>query len=351
MSQLIKIEDAVKGAMMEAYKVNVFSASKLDAEKNFAIQLLYKNELATKTAQNNPVSVQNAIINLAAIGISLNPATKHAYLVPRDNAICLDISYMGLMHLAQEIGSIMWGQAKVVYANDSYENQGVDKAPLHKFNSFGDRGQKIGVYCTVKLPCGDYLTEEMSAEQIEQVRNTSKSKNSSYSPWNTFEEEMWRKTVVKRASKYWPKSSSRLDAAIHTLNEHEGIVESVISDEWLSVKDKMLSLAESGTDIELSGFIDAHMVDFSEPNNNELVNWLHSQWPKGSKTRNAARIREGRNQINLYIDIFKRNEESEIKESLEEMSDLEVRVVLKEMTRRSLDTQMVKDYYIELKQA
>jgi recombination protein RecT len=35
-------------------------------------------------------------------------------------------------------------------------------------------------------------------------------------------EEMARKTIVKRASKYWPKAQ-RLDNAIHLLNEDEGM--------------------------------------------------------------------------------------------------------------------------------
>jgi len=33
---------------------------------------------------------------------------------------------------------------------------------------------------------------------------------------------MARKTIVKRASKYWPRAD-RLDTAIHTLNEEEGV--------------------------------------------------------------------------------------------------------------------------------
>jgi recombination protein RecT len=37
---------------------------------------------------------------VAAIGITLNPASKLAYLVPRDGMVCLDISYMGLLHRA-----------------------------------------------------------------------------------------------------------------------------------------------------------------------------------------------------------------------------------------------------------
>ena len=70
-------------------------------ESQFAMQIFQKNDFLTKTAIGNPVSAQNAIINVAAIGITLNPASKLAYLVPRDGMVCLDISYMGLLHLAQ----------------------------------------------------------------------------------------------------------------------------------------------------------------------------------------------------------------------------------------------------------
>ena len=146
-------------------------------ESQFAMQLFQKNDFLTKTAMNNPVSAQNAIINVAAIGITLNPASKLAYLVPRDGMVCLDISYMGLLHLAQATGSIKWGQCKLVYSNDTYESNGLDTAPTHKYNAFGDRGAVVGGYCTVKTPDGDYLTEEMSLAEIRATEPTSKAKN------------------------------------------------------------------------------------------------------------------------------------------------------------------------------
>lgn len=191
-------------------------------ESQFAIQYFQKNDFLAKTALSNPTSAQNAIINVAAIGITLNPASKLAYLVPRDGMVCLDISYMGLLHIAMESGVISWGQAKLVHANDTYESNGLDKAPTHKYNAFGDRGDIVGVYCTVKTPAGDYLTEEMSLAEIEAVRKTSKAAFSDKGPWVNHWNEMARKTVVKRASKYWPKAS-RLDSAIHVLNEEEGV--------------------------------------------------------------------------------------------------------------------------------
>lgn len=188
-------------------------------ESQFAIQAFQKNDFLAKTAMSNPTSAQNAIINVAAIGITLNPAAKLAYLVPRDGGVHLDISYMGLLHLAQVSGAIQWGQCKLVHANDTYESNGLDKAPTHKYNAFGERGSVVGGYCTVKTQQGDYLTDEMSLAEIKQVENTSKAKNG---PWKNWWEEMARKTIVKRAAKYWPRVE-RVDNAIHHLNDDEGI--------------------------------------------------------------------------------------------------------------------------------
>ncbi|MEB5837066.1 recombinase RecT [Pantoea dispersa] len=194
-------------------------------ESQFAIQQFQKNDFLAKTAISNPISAQNAIINVAAIGISLNPASKLAYLVPRDGMICLDISYMGLLHIAQAAGVIKWGQCKLVHASDTYETNGLDKAPTHKYNAFvtpEERGAVIGGYCTVKTADGDYLTEEMSLAEIEDIRKVSKAGTSPKGPWVNFWSEMARKTIVKRASKYWPRAD-RLDNATVMLNETEGV--------------------------------------------------------------------------------------------------------------------------------
>ena len=56
-------------------------------EQQFAIQAFQKNGYLAKVAMGNPSSAQNAIINVAAIGITLNPAAKLAYLVPRDGGV------------------------------------------------------------------------------------------------------------------------------------------------------------------------------------------------------------------------------------------------------------------------
>lgn len=206
---------------------NVLTDEKIVWEKEcqFAMQRLQANEFLNKAAWANQQSLQNAIINVASVGISLNPVLKHAYLVPRkvdgSMTVCLDISYMGLLHLAMQSGSIMWGQAKLVYAKDKYVNTGVDTKPIHEQDTFGDKGAIVGVYCTVKLPSGDYLTEEMDITTLNKIKDASVAAKG---PWKTWPEEMMRKAVVKRGSKYWPKVGDRLARAIDVLNEHEGNV-------------------------------------------------------------------------------------------------------------------------------
>ena len=196
-----------------------------ETESQFAIQLFQANDYLANVALQNQTSAQNAIINVAAIGISLNPALKLAYLVPRKinklQAVCLDISYMGLLHLAMETGSIRWGQAVVVYSGDKFKLTGLGNMPIHEHDPFSDRGDAVGVYCTVKTSDGDYLTECMGIDDVNKIRARSESFKKGYGPWVSDYGEMVRKTVIKRAYKYWPKVE-RLSNAIEYLNTQNG---------------------------------------------------------------------------------------------------------------------------------
>lgn len=209
-----------------------------EREAGFAIQVLSGNEYSQRVALNNRQSVVDAIINVASIGISLNPAKKQAYLVPRKDKICLDISYMGLMDLAQATGSVKWAQAALVYSSDSFTLNGLDKPPTHVFNPFAkDRGDVVGVYCVVKTIDGDYLTHTMTYDECIAIRDRSEAwkswvakKARTPGPWGTDEGEMVKKTCVKQASKYWP-TTDRIDSAIHHLNTENGEGLAVIEEE------------------------------------------------------------------------------------------------------------------------
>lgn len=219
------VQSAITAVSSNFERVSVDRSISFDREAGFALQILQGNDYIMKKARNNPRSLQSAITNVSAIGISLNPASKQAYLVPRGDAICLDISYMGMMHLAQISGAIQWGQARIVRKNDQFELNAINEAPTHKYTPFAtqeERGAIVGAYVVVKTDTGDYLTHTMSIEAINKIKDRSESvKSGKSSPWVTDFEEMAKKTVVKQAHKYWPRRE-RLDNAIHYMDTDGG---------------------------------------------------------------------------------------------------------------------------------
>jgi len=213
-----KAEIMLREQKQEFLAQAVDTGIKYDVELGFALQQLSGNEYAMKIATANPDSLKMAFMNCARIGLSLNPASQLAYLVPRDGKICFDISYMGFMHLAQVSGAIQWGQAELVHEKDTFTRQGIDKAPIHQYNDFDtDRGKIIGVYCVVKTDTGDFLTHTMTIAEVNKIKELAKTKNI----WIKHEKEMIKKTCVKQARKYWPRRE-RLDNAVHYMNTDGG---------------------------------------------------------------------------------------------------------------------------------
>lgn len=186
-------------------------------ESQFAIQALQKNDVLAKCQVH---SVQNAVINVAAIGLTLNPALGYAYLVPEKGECNLKVSFKGLLKIATDSGSIKWVKAEIVKANDKFTYKGPCELPLHEMNPFGDRGATVGVYCVAKTCEGDYLVDVMSAAEIAKIRKAAKQDY----VWTAWPDEMAKKAIIKRASKQWPKTDTddRLDRAVAVVNDSEG---------------------------------------------------------------------------------------------------------------------------------
>lgn len=223
MSNLTVLTDEIY-AIRDTFQARLSNKSlSFEVEAGFAVQQLEANDYLLSVALGNRQSVINAVTNVAAIGISLNPARKQAYLVPRDKKVCLDISYIGLVDLATQSGSIVWAKAELVYESDEFQMGEPGTMPTHKFNPFAkDRGAGIGAYVVVKTPTGEYLCDAMSIDEINAIRDRSSAwkawvDKKKSCPWVTDPGEMAKKTVIKRASKMWPKND-RLNMAIQHLN-------------------------------------------------------------------------------------------------------------------------------------
>lgn len=219
--QLAPYQEAIQRSKERFAKVAAQTVN-YDRESVFAMQALMKTDFAMQTANKNPQSVHMAMINVASTGLTLNPANGYAYLVPRDRAIHLDISYKGLIKIATDTGSIEWARADVVYETDSFAYHGPAALPEHSANPFKkERGEIVGVYCIAKTHSGDILTEVMDRAEIDKIRSKSMAKSG---PWFDWFVQMCKKAVIKRASKTWPYTdqSSRIDQAIDIANVSEG---------------------------------------------------------------------------------------------------------------------------------
>lgn len=269
-----------------------------EREAGFAIQQLSRNKFTMDCAMNNRQSVYDAMVNVAAIGRSLNPATKEAYLVPRDGRICLDVSYIGLLATAVDSGSILWGQARLVHESDTFALNGFDKVPTHTYNPFSkDRGPIVGTYVVVKTAHGDFLTDTMTLDEAYAIRDRSAAwKASKSGPWKTDEGEMIKKTVVKRASKMWPKSE-RLDNTIHLLNTENGEGLAVLADEKKDLQIKGPTIPSRPTNSDLD--IPAQRMQIIEAVANNVIDLFNSDDVIGAYGE-AIGISDGDENIALF---------------------------------------------------
>lgn len=202
----------------------IHNAVNYEREASYALQILNENSYVATCAMSNQDSFKRAIINIAATGLSLDPVKKFAYLVPRKNKVCLDISYVGMIHLAIQTGGIKWAQAELVYENDQFVFMGVGHEPVHKFDPFSDdRGKFRGGYVVAKTTTDEFIVTMMSEKELNGIRERSEAYKKNIGPWITDRDEMYKKTVIKRAYKMWPKTSSpaqdRLDKAIDVSND------------------------------------------------------------------------------------------------------------------------------------
>lgn len=175
-------------------------------------------------------SLLKACIQASELGLSLNPTlgegdilqvwdnrskTYNAQFRPR---------YMGLMKLARQSGMIAKIEAEIVREKDEFLIQKGDEPKLEHRIKLGNRGEKIGAYCIWTLKDGTKQFEVMDREQINAIRERSSARTKEgkmVGPWATDEDEMWRKTVVRRASKYMPRSTDAFVNAVTLDNLHE----------------------------------------------------------------------------------------------------------------------------------
>lgn len=183
-------------------------------------------------------SVLKATMESAQLGIFPGHLGE-GYLIPyKDNrkgtVECqFQIGYRGMIKLARNSGKVQEVYAVPVYANDPFKIfLGTEQRIEHEMAE-GDRGAFIGVYGVAKFVGGGSQFDYMTKKEVDAIWARSKAKDNG--PWKTDYIEMAKKTVIKRASKYWPLASEiaeafEADAARWSENEKGIDVGSILID-------------------------------------------------------------------------------------------------------------------------
>lgn len=161
-------------------------------------------KLATCTKE----SLLASLMDCSALG--LEPDGRKAHLIPYGDKCTLIVDYKGLVDLARRSGEIADIHADIVCANDEFEYAfGSDSKLVHK-PSLEDRGAVIAAYSFVRLKDGSSSFEVMNVQEIDAIRKRSKAAQAG--PWVTDWNEMAKKTVFRRHSKWLPLSAEFQEA-------------------------------------------------------------------------------------------------------------------------------------------
>jgi recombination protein RecT len=153
-----------------------------------------------------------SILQAGQLGLEPTGVLGSAYLVKYGNRAQLIIGYRGLIDLARRSGQILSIEAHAVHAKDKFTCWfGLDPVLKHEPCWDDDPGALTHVYAVAKLRDGGSQFDVMSKAQVDKIKATSKS--GSRGPWVDHYEEMAKKTVIRRISKYLPLTVEMQTAA------------------------------------------------------------------------------------------------------------------------------------------
>lgn len=255
-----------------------------------------------KLAKATPISLRNAILNIAKTGISISPLEGLAHLECRSintetdrkktpvyrNDAALKIGYKGMITSLVDCGAVNWMRADVVRQGDVFEYRGPAAMPVIKVaDPFGaQRVEVVGSYAIAELPSGQIMCEIMRMEELEEVKKASKA---SSGPWmNGFSPEMMKKAVLNRLGKTIPrKPGSRADAIVHAASVGDGFeFENVTVDQSPQYTDDQLAAFNTAIKAK-DGF---QLIDLAADKNTWIA--LFNSPPDGKKVAVKQAVRD-----------------------------------------------------------
>ena len=200
----------------------------------------------------DPNSFLGAVMQASQLGFEIDDNLGYVYLVPFFNKktgkkeVQLLVGYRGLIELARRSGKLRSVSARLVYENEPFSIEyGLMETLRHTPLPPSKRGEKVkGVYAVASMSDDTKVFDFLWAEEIEEIKKSSKAGDSKTSPWATHEEEMMKKTVIRRMMKYLSLSPEITKATVIDEYGEAGISTKDIFIKPVSESNKTLGMTE-----------------------------------------------------------------------------------------------------------
>lgn len=164
-------------------------------------------------------SVMDCMLEVAQTGLQIGGALGEAFLIPfrdtRNNRSLCTVVYgwKGLVKLVHNGGAAKSITCDVVHAKDFFEYERGTKPHIkHVPSSEDDPGPIIASYAVAFLGDGLEDFEIMWPRDIKKIRGVSRATSG---PWFDWEEQMWKKSAIRRLQNRLPKATDAQQAIAH----------------------------------------------------------------------------------------------------------------------------------------
>lgn len=160
----------------------------------------------------DPVSVMDAVVQCAQLGLEPNNAIGQAYLIPYGKKCTLIVGYKGLIHLAHRSPDVLMVEGHAVRKNDHFSFEYGSKGYIKHVPQVEDEPERLGddfdrkdircFWAGIQLRGGAYKFQVMSARDVWDIEK--RYVKIAGGPWKTNYAEMGIKTVLRRLLKQVP---------------------------------------------------------------------------------------------------------------------------------------------------
>lgn len=246
----MSVHKSIEQKMLEKPKTNTISLIKNKSTlerltstlpKNYGsperFQGLFLNVLRTnpKLARvaNGTVGGQasfiGALLKCAMLGVEPGDGLNQVHLIPFKDEVQVILGYQGMIEIALRSGNVDMIMSGIVYKDEEFNyeinsDKGIVWNHNRKFSRRDPRNfwdEAAVVYAWGKLRNGSIICEPMGIDEVKYIREQTKKSNKP-SPWDTWPDQMSRKTAIRRLYKSLPKSSTMAEAYSFTGEDETG---------------------------------------------------------------------------------------------------------------------------------